>query len=72
MRWSDIIADVLHPVTETKPSGGVGPTPPLTPAKMRTRKAKQDKALTHVQDVQAANALRLKVAQRKTTETQPR
>jgi hypothetical protein len=65
MRWAEIISDGLDLMAEAKPSGGVPPTPPMTPAKMRARQTKQDKAAAHVRDVRAANALRLQAAQRK-------
>ncbi len=58
MRWSEIVA-------EAEPTGGGGGVPPLTPEQARARKEKRDKADAHVQDVQAANALRLAAARRK-------
>ena len=64
MRWIEIIS-------ETKPSGGVAPVAPMTPAKMRQRQTKQDKAAANLRNVQAANGLRLRVAQRKIVEVTP-
>jgi hypothetical protein len=61
----EIISNCLDSMAEAEPSGGVTPTPPMTPAKMRARRTKQDRAADHVRDVRAANALRLQAAQRK-------
>ncbi len=58
MRWSEIMAEA-----EPEPTGSGAP--PLTPKQARARKEKRDKADAHVQDVQAANALRLAAARRK-------
>jgi hypothetical protein len=58
MRWVEIISEI-------KPSGGVPPVSPMTPGKRQTR---QDKANVSLRDVQAANGLRLRIAQRKIAE----
>ena len=65
MRWVEIVSESLDLMAEAEASCGVRPTPPMTPAKMRVRQAKRDKAQAHVADVRAANAVRLQAAQRK-------
>jgi hypothetical protein len=65
MRWLEVFSDAPNRMTETKTSGSKPPVAPLTPAKMRARQEKRDKAVAHLSDVRAANAARLQAAQRR-------
>lgn len=61
MRLHEILGD-SPPLFEAKPHGGVKP---LTPAQMRARQKRKDKAAANLQDTRAGNALKLQKAQRK-------
>lgn len=59
---SDLADDVDAAIEEATPTGGVGP---LTPAQSVARAKRMAKVTQNIQDVKAANAVRLQKASRK-------
>jgi hypothetical protein len=60
MCWQEIVEAGTR-----RPKDSIGGVKPLTPEQARARAEKQRKAQARVNDVSAANARRMKVAQRK-------